>query len=278
MAGIRSRRRRGAVAALVCCLASAWGCTSMWDSVRESQRRSSVRLSRELVERGQCVRAVETIERAQSSAALGRFEAESVWLRARCLSRLGLSQQALAHWRLLAESYPESPYVRRIPAETRAQLGVRTEIRAPSSPEAFEAPRPRYERGAQQAKLVGSVWLEFEIDQEGRVAGIRVIETPHPLLASFAVESLSQGKWVDRDQPVRPGRYGAKYRFEHLWAQPAKDATAKSRASSTTPGSSTSTSTSTSSNGSEAGSEGTDESSEESDEQGWEIEWFPTDP
>ena len=275
MRGIRNRVFPWAVAVLLSAVCATLGCSSMWESVRESQRLSSVRLARELVERGSCERALETIGRAQSTAELGRFEAESIWLRARCLSRLERSQQALAHWRLLADHYSESPFSRRIPAEVREQLGRRAETRAPSSPKAFEAPQPRYEPGAQQAKLVGSVWLEFDLDEAGGVGDIRVIETPHPLLASFAVEALALGKWTDRSLPVRMGRYGAKYRFEHHFAQPAsksprRSGTAKSASTDGPSGSGTPA---------EPGNEdaaGTDTAGAESEEGSWEIEWFPT--
>ncbi|MEM7411824.1 MAG: hypothetical protein AAF430_16455 [Myxococcota bacterium] len=301
-AWIGSRR----VAILLVLLLATGGCTSMWESVRESQRRSSIRLARDLVERGSCTRALDTIGRAQSAADLGRFEAESVWLRARCLDRLGRHQQALAHWRLLVDGYPDSTYAGRIPAERKAQLGERAPTRAPSSPPAFESPKPRYERGAEQAKLVGSVWLEFELDAAGGVSQIRVIETPHPLLASFAIESLALGAWVETDRTVIAGRYGAKYLFETYWA--TRDAQrAPPRAASPEPPNGSETATKSEPK-SESGSEsaapeapapavppeetpapnrvvtgkpepreppGDDGATAESDDDEWEIEWFP---
>jgi len=197
------------------------GCGGMWGAIGESQRQSSVSLSRDFVERGSCLRALESLERAQTRRDLGAFAAESVWLRARCLDALGHVEQALAHWRVLHDHYGETRWAARIPEQVAPRLGAPEHLRARPAPEAFEIPKPRYSAGAQRASIAGAVWVEYRLDEEGRPGEIRVIAPAHPLLVSYAVEAVEAGEWresVGAATPL-PRRAATHFRFESLWME-----------------------------------------------------------
>jgi len=204
------------------------GCAAVsdfWDGVRESQRRSSIELSRELVDRGTCDRALGTIERAQTRRQLGAFAAESVWLKARCLAGVGRVEESLAHWRMLADQYADSRWVARIPPEVAPALGSAEPYRARAAPEAFEIPGARYGEGAQRASIAGSVWVEYRLDEAGRPGDLRVIGAAHPLLAAYALEAVAAGRWREsagRTTPL-PRRAGSAFRFESLWMKKAAE-------------------------------------------------------
>lgn len=224
--GDRLRAPRFLACLGVVCVAGAMvGCSSMWDSVRERQRLSSIGLSRDFVKRGEWTRAFESIERAQTRRQLGDFAPESVYLKATCLAALGRDEEALAHWRMLHDQYGDTRWAERIPSEIRPLLGETPALRARAAPIAFEMPKPRYSRGAQRASVAGPVWVEYRLDADGQPTELRVIQSAHPLLAAYALEAVASGRWrASAGTAVElPRRALSPFRFESLWMDEAEE-------------------------------------------------------
>jgi TonB family protein len=201
----------------------------MWQALRRNEQRMAVDRARALVQKGDCEAALESLERAQGQADLGPFGAESTWLKARCLQWMDRHQEALAHWRLLEDFFPESKYAQRIDPRARAELGVRRPIREQEpAPRALEISRPRYSRTAERSHITGNVVVQYRVGREGEVDEIRVIESAHALLASWAIEAIAEAEWRPRrsDGVELPLRATSNFRFESHWANLDGDAAA----------------------------------------------------
>jgi len=235
------------------------GCSSMWDSIRESQRQSSIGLSRDFVKRGEWSRAFESIERAQTRRQLGAFAAESVYLKAVSLAAIDRDEEALAHWRLLHEQYGDTRWAERIPSEVRPLLGEAERLRARAAPIAFEMPKPRYGKGAQRASIAGPVWVEYVLDEAGTAIELRVIQSAHPLLAGYALEAVASGRWRESagTSVVLPRRALSLFRFESLWMDEAEEEPLTGSVEPWPP------------------PPEEDEDPDEEDDGGFKIEWFP---
>jgi hypothetical protein len=219
----RQTRRYTGVALALCLATTALGCSGFWDGVRERQRQASIDLARDLAGRGECRRALPSLERAQTRRQLGAFAAESIYLKARCLALVGRLEESLAHWRMVSDQYEGSSWASRIPNEVLPLLGSGEPYRAHVAPTAFEIPRPRYGNGARRASVAGPVWIDFRLDGEGRPHDLRVIGAAHPLLAGYALEAVASGKWrksAGTNTPL-PRRASSAFRFESLWMDEA---------------------------------------------------------
>jgi tetratricopeptide (TPR) repeat protein len=239
------------------------GCSSMWDAIREKQRQSSITIAREFVKRGEWVRAMQSLERAQTRRQLGDFAAESVYLKAKCLDALGRYEEALAHWRMLRGQYADARWARRIPDEIEPLLGEPEPLRARLAPAAFEMAKPRYGVGARRASVAGPVWVEYRLDENGVSTDLRVVGPAHPLLAAYALEAVAQGRWRESAgvNTVLPRRALSPFRFESLWMDEAEDEPITGGVEPWPP----------------PPEEETEAAEEEEDEDdgGFEIEWFP---
>ena len=88
----------------------------------------------------------------------------------------------------------------------------------------FAVPAPRYSPYAQRSKIVGRVVISFELASKDRARKIRVLEMPHPLLATWAIEAVSQGKPKKKPKNANlmpGGRYVTTFLFEWRWAKEA---------------------------------------------------------
>lgn len=206
------------------------GCQSFWNRVRENERTFAVEKARNTAKRGQCLEAVDALDRAEAIMAIDRFAIEAIQMRVRCYEKLGSRELEGAHRRLLDDYYRSEPMA--LPASDGSSVfRIRDElpIRFERPPSWLAIARPRYTPHAQRSKLVGRVVVAFGLGEKGRTNRIRILEMPHPLLATWAIEAVAQAK------PKR-GRsdsipiiesdltYVTTFNFEWRWAdEPATD-------------------------------------------------------
>lgn len=216
----RPRRRGGrwhsqtrlSALGLLLMLSCLWGCTSFWEGVRERERQFSLRHAREQVNRGNCGRGLASLERAQASAELGAFEAESIWLKARCLERMGRHEEALAHLRMLGDFYADSTYAASLPESVVKELAAfplaaaQEAARTLTTPPHLDIPRAHYSRVADRYRLTGSVRVFYTVERNGHTAAFRVVESAHPLLAGWALQALAAAKLEDADDAPQASR------------------------------------------------------------------------
>ncbi|MEZ4282227.1 MAG: TonB family protein [Myxococcota bacterium] len=203
-------------------LSSAIGCGSMWERVRENERGYAVENARSDAKRGKCVEALEGLDRAQAIMSIDRFAIEANQIRIRCYEKLGLSEQQSAHRRLLDDYYRDEPMA--FPAADGSSVFRVAEgapVRFDRPPSWLLIERPRYTAYAQRSKIVGRVVVSFGLTANGQTTRIRVLEMPHPLLASWAIEAVAKAR------PKRKGQvpiiesdrtYVTTFNFEWRWA------------------------------------------------------------
>lgn len=204
------------------------GCLSLWNRVRENERRLSIDSARTEAKRGQCGEALASLDRAQARIDLGPYARESTLARARCYEKLGLNTMAYAHRRMIDDFYTAEPMA--FPLADGSSV-----FRVAALPEGgFERPpswlvfpEPRYSAYAQRSKIVGRVVVSFELSSNDVPRNIRVLEMPHPLLATWAAEAVSMGRAKKKPAGANlmpGGRYVATFLFEWRWArQEAED-------------------------------------------------------
>jgi len=193
----------------------------MWASIRERDRRSAEKTTQRLAERGQCARAIASAESAQAARELGGFAARSTWIKARCLDALAQREQGLAHWRLLADFYSDSPWAGKIPPDARESIAIRPASPLVAVPGDLKLPKARYSESAERSHLIGTVVVDFTLDRRGTTRQIRVLENPHPLLSSWAIEAVARAKLASDSRPRAdlPIRSAVSMRFSSHWAE-----------------------------------------------------------
>ena len=207
------------VAALAC---SALGCSTWWENVRESERGFALENARSDAKRGKCVEALDGLDRAEAIMSIDRFAIEANQIRVRCYEKLGLSELQSAHRRLLDDFYREEPMA--FPAADGSSVFRVAEgapVRFDRPPSWLSIERPRYTPYAQRSKIVGRVVVAFGLAANGQTTRIRVLEMPHPLLASWAIEAVAQAKPKRKGQaPVIESErvYVTTFNFEWRWA------------------------------------------------------------
>lgn len=201
---------------------SSSGCGSMWDRVRENERGFALENARTEAKRGQCLEALDSLDRAESIMAIDRFALEATQIRIRCYEKLGLMEQQSAHRRLLDDFYSEEPMA--FPAADGSSV-FRVDENAPTrfdrAPSWLKIERPRYTPYAQRSKIVGRVVIAFSLAANGRTTRIRILEMPHPLLAAWAIEAIAEAKPKRKGQiPVIESDrfYVTTFNFEWRWA------------------------------------------------------------
>ena len=219
------RARRGGSAACVGLLAlilvAQSGCSLMWKKLRERERIFALETARNQIERGRCVRGLDGLDRAQAKLDLGAYARESTAARARCYEKLELSQLASGHRRLIADFYTTEPMA--FP-EADGSSVFRVQSLASggyeATPNALTIPQPRYPPYARRSRIVGRVVVAFELGSSGKPEKIRVLEMPHPLLATWAIEAVARATMESGNNIVlMPGsRYVTTFLFESRWA------------------------------------------------------------
>ncbi|MFK7895673.1 MAG: energy transducer TonB [Myxococcota bacterium] len=206
------------------------GCQSMWNRVRERERVYSLETARVQTQRGQCIQGLESLDRSEARLDLGIYAREAISARIRCYEKLGAQELATAHRRLLTDYYTDEPMA--LPEADGSSVfrvsGIdASEYQTP--PSWLKITRPRYSAYAQRSKIIGRVVLSFELARNGTAKKVRVLEMPHPLLASWAIESVVNagqerqkgGKSVN---VVPGGQYLTTFMFEWRWADSGDDA------------------------------------------------------
>lgn len=217
-------RRIGLLLACTAIAASVMGCTSMWNRLRERERIGALNKGRVQTGRGQCGPGLASIDRAQARLDLGLYARESTAARTRCYEKLGMAELAAAHRRLTVDFYTNEPMA--FPeADGSSIFRVETLMaeRYERPPGWLKIPAPRYSPYAQRSKIVGRVVISFELASNHRPKKIRVLEMPHPLLATWAIEAIASAEPSKRKTPtvVMPGgRYVTTFVFEWRWAEP----------------------------------------------------------
>jgi len=165
-----------------------------------------------------------SLERAQGSAELGDFAAESIWLKARCLERMGRRAEATAHLRMLGDFYADSPYVASLPHSVVEELAdlplpaARKAAASLASPPNLEIPRAHYSAVAERYRLTGRVRVLYAVEADGHTASLRVIESAHPLLAGWALQALAASEIKDvEDRPGTRQRAVTGFVFSSKW-------------------------------------------------------------
>lgn len=211
-----------------------FGCHSMWSRIRENERVFALENARTSAKRGQCVDAIKSLDRAEAVMAIDRFAIEAIQMRIRCYEKLGLVESMNAHQRLLDDYYREEPMA--FPAHD----GSSTFRARNASPQRFDRPpswlaikRPRYTPYAQRSKIVGRVVVTFGLAANGRTTDIRVLEMPHPLLASWAIDAVAAAKparGMKGKVPVIESNraYLSNFNFEWRWADEPETTTSGS--------------------------------------------------
>jgi TonB family protein len=205
-------------------LLPAFGCHSMWSRVRENERIFALERARADAKRGNCVKALKSLDRAEAIMAIDRFAIEAIQMRIRCYEKLGVVEPMNAHQRLLDDYYREEPMA--FPAHD----GSSTFRVRDATPQHFDRPpawlaitRPRYSTYARRSKIVGRVVVTFHLAANGKTTDIRVLEMPHPLLASWAIEAVAAAKpargMKDKVPVIESDRaYVSTFNFEWRWA------------------------------------------------------------
>lgn len=200
------------------------GCRTMWSRVRENERTFALENARTQAKRGKCNEALESLDRAEAVMAIDRFAIESLQIRIRCYEKLGRPVEVSAHRRLLEDFYSVEPMA--FPAHDGSSVFRAHE----ASPTRFDRPpswlqvqRPRYTAYAQRSKIVGRVVVAFGLAPNGRTTAIRILEMPHPLLASWAIEAVAQAKPTRKMKGHAPvleseRNFVTTFNFEWRWA------------------------------------------------------------
>jgi hypothetical protein len=202
-------------------------CVSMWQRVRERERVFAVESARSYAQKGNCDAALRRVDRAQSRLNLGTYARESTLIRTGCYEKLGHEELAIAHRQLLTDFYENEPVSvlgpDRVPMlrVADADLVLDHYSRPPS---ALKLSSPRYDTHAQRSGIVGRVVISFDLSKAGRPVKIRVLEMPHPLLATWAIEALVETRLKkSARRSVLPGeRYVTTFQFEWRWAEKAE--------------------------------------------------------
>ncbi|MEM9175817.1 MAG: energy transducer TonB [Myxococcota bacterium] len=218
-------RRSPLVLAILLCaiLTSTVGCRSMWDAQRENERMFALDAARTHANRGQCDKALGEIDRAQSRIDLGAYSRESVLARLRCYEKLGMTELASAHRRLVADFYTDEPMAYPDP-DGSSIFRVRTISKGgyDRPPAWLKISAPRYPEFARRSRIIGRVVVAFELAGNDRPRSIRVLEMPHPLLATWAIEAITQAKGKKKKNApelIPGGRYVTTFLFEYRWAK-----------------------------------------------------------
>lgn len=202
---------------------SVLACAGISNRLRERERLYAVEKARTQTERGQCAEALASLDRAQARLDLGPYARESIRARMKCYAELGLDELAQGHRRLLEDFYSgESPP----PSDADGSPVFRVRDVDPASleavPSTLRLEEPRISASASRSRLVGRVVVSFALGSDGQPTDLRVLEMPHPLLATWAMEAVAGSKLAksaDRSVLIPGRRYVTTFAFESHWIE-----------------------------------------------------------
>jgi hypothetical protein len=92
-------------------------------------------------------------------------------------------------------------------------------------PSGLRIAAPRYSAYARRSGIIGRVVISFDLASDGRPRKIRVVEMPHPLLATWAIEAVAQANFRKNEKPLlAPGEhYVSLFNFKWHWAREKAD-------------------------------------------------------
>jgi hypothetical protein len=199
----------------------------MWQRVRENERAYAANQARTELERGHWREALRSLDRAQARLDLGPYARESTQGRIRCYEGLELRALSRAHHRLIEDFYTgEEQALPEADGSSIFRVADMDPADYEPPPSWLAIPSPRYSPYARRSKIVGRVVVGFELAKDGSPTRLRVLEMPHPLLASWALEALalSQPDEEGERQALMPGgRYVTTFRFHWHWAEDDKE-------------------------------------------------------
>jgi hypothetical protein len=208
---------------LVVVIIAGVGCAPLWNKVRENEREHAVASSRSLVKRGKCDRALSALSRAEATLEIGAYAVEATRLRMNCYQRQGRHAAARAHERLLNDFYgKKNPAYPKKDGSSVFRVATLPDIEFQKPPMALRLASPEYSPYARRSKIVGRVVIAFELTANAEPKAIRVLEMPHPLLASWAIEAIERsgrGKKYENALIPTGNRYVATYSFEYHFAK-----------------------------------------------------------
>jgi hypothetical protein len=189
----RRCRRTAMIALLSSLFVAQSGCQNLSQWLREQERHSAIKTAHTQTQRGQCDEGLRSLDRAQAKLEIGRYARVASAARTRCYEILGLTEVARAHRRLIDDFYTREPMA--LPEADGSSIFRVSKLRSAGyerPPNWLGIPPPRYSPSARRSKIVGRVVIAFELTEDGRTKKIRVLEMPHPLLATWAIEAVSQ--------------------------------------------------------------------------------------
>ena len=175
----RSRQygRVAMIVLLLVLLAAQSGCQFLRQRLREQERLFALETARTQTQRGQCSAGLGSLDRGQAKLAIGRYAEESTHSRARCYEKLGLSELASGHRRLIDDFYTSEPMA--LPKADGSSIFRVATIRAGGyerPPSWLQIPQPRYSRSAQRSKIVGRVVIAFELTRNSRRGALFLLD------------------------------------------------------------------------------------------------------
>lgn len=226
VAKLSSGARIAMIAILTLVAATQSSCGSLWLQVRERERAYAVESARHYALAGKCDLALQSLDRAQATLNLGSFAPESTTIRARCYEKLRLAELAAAHRRLLTDFYEKEALPPVLGPDGSRVFRVADVILEDYSPppSSFKLTPPRYGTFARRSGIVGRVVISFDLSKEGKPTKIRVLEMPHTLLATWAIEAVVESRLRKTASPlITPGEhYLTVLKFEWRWAKTAE--------------------------------------------------------
>ncbi len=199
-------------------------CAGMGNRLRERERLFAVEMARTQTERGQCAEALASLDRAQARRDLGLYARESTRARAKCYAELGLEELARGHRRLLEDFYSGGSDASQPLPDAGGSPVFRVRDVDPALlepvPSSLRLEEPRISPSASRSRLVGRVVVSFALGSDGQPTDLRVLEMPHPLLATRAMEAVARSKLAkstDRSVLIPGRRYVTTFAFESHW-------------------------------------------------------------
>ncbi|MAI80179.1 MAG: hypothetical protein CL917_14620 [Deltaproteobacteria bacterium] len=224
MSRLRSLRSIPPLLLLLLMAISSLGCGSFWASVREGERSRAQSQANTYFKDGRCDRVLRKLDRSEAAQDIGRYGAVATYQRAVCLEKLGAKQSGWANYRMLLDFYPDDS-VASLARDALPKEGaspsisqLRAEVASLPMPSQIKIPSPRYTDTAERSGMVGDIVVTFMITGDRRISDIRVVQMDHPLLASWAIEAVSNINVTPAAASLPlPMRSAARIVFSSFW-------------------------------------------------------------